>query len=94
MDAGVEGDGILLQDDLLLDKSVDLLLEEVALVDIVRLKLLVVFLEVGDIFDDLLEDIVGSLGRMMFKSSAFASEELHFLLVVIQKFDGVFGVSL
>ena len=94
MNAGVQGDGVLLQDNLLLNKSVNLLFKEVALVDIVRLELLVVLLKVGDVFDDLLQDIVSRLSRVVLKSCALASEELHFFLVVIEKLDGVFGVSL
>ena len=39
VDTSVQGDGILLDNDLLLDEGVDLLLEEVALVDVVLLEL-------------------------------------------------------
>ena len=43
-DAGVECDGVLLEDYFFLDKGVGLLLEEVTFVDIRLLKLLVIFL--------------------------------------------------
>ena len=88
VDAGVEGDGILLNNDLLLDESVDLLLEEVDFINVVLLKFKEVFLQVGDVFNDFLEDIVSSLSGVMLKSSAFASKELHFLLVIVQELDG------
>ena len=94
MNAGIKRNCILLENDLLLDESVDLGLEEVALVDVVRLKLLVVFLQVSDILDDLFQNIIGSLSSVMLKSRALRSEELHFFLVVVQQFDGIFGVSL
>ena len=51
MDAGIKMDGVLLDDDLLLDQGVDLRLEEVALVDVIGLQLKVIFLQVGDVFD-------------------------------------------
>ena len=44
----------MLDDYFLLDNSVYLLLEEVAFVDVVDLKLLVVFVKVVDVFDNLL----------------------------------------
>ena len=94
MDAGIKMDGVLLDDDLLLDQGVDLRLEEVALVDVVGLQLKVIFLQVGDVFDDFFENIIGRLSGVMFQGGALASEELHFLLVVIQQFDGIFSVSL
>ena len=94
MDAGIKMDGVLLDDDLLLDQGVDLRLEEVALVDVIGLQLKVIFLQVGDVFDDFFENIIGRLSGVMFQGGALASEELHFLLVVIQQFDGIFSVSL
>ena len=54
VNASIKLNGILLNGDLLLDQSVHLLFEEVALVDVVGLQLLVVLLEVGDVLDDLL----------------------------------------
>ena len=65
VNASIKADSVLLDDDFLLDKSIDLLFEEVALVHVVLLELLVVFFKVRDIFDDLLQDIIGSLGSMM-----------------------------
>ena len=94
MDAGIKMDGVLLDDDLLLDQGVDLRLEEVALVDVIGLQLKVIFLQVGDVFDDFFENIIGRLSGVMLQGGALASEELHFLLVVIQQFDGIFSVSL
>ena len=94
MDASVQADSVLLDSDLLLNDGVDLLLEEVALIDIVLLELLVVFLEVGDVLDDLLEDVVGGLGRVVLKSCALASEQLDLFLVVVEKLDGFLRVSL
>ena len=94
MDAGIKADCVLLNDNLLLDQRVDLLLQEVAFIDVVCLKLLVVFLQVGDVFNDLLEDVVSSLSCMMLKRGALASEQLNFLLVVVQQLDSFFGVPL
>ena len=94
MDTSVQADSILLHHDLLLDQRVDLLLQEVALVHIVLLQLLEVFLKVGDVFDDLLEDVIGRLCGVMLESGAFTPQELHFLLVVIQKFHSLLCVPL
>ena len=94
MDPCVETDGILLDSDLLLNQSVDLLLEEVALIHVVLLKFLEVFLKVGNVLNDLLQDIVGRFRGMVLQSCALASQELHFLLVVIEQLDGLFRVSL
>ena len=94
MNAGVKADSVLLNNDLLLDEGVNLLFKEVTLVNVVRLQLLVVFLQVRDVFDDLLEDIIGGLSRVMLESSALGSEELHFLLVVIQHLDSLSSLSL
>ena len=94
MDAGVESNGILLDDDLFLDEGVDLLLEEVALVNIVDLQLLIVFLQVGNVFNNFLEDVVGRLRGVVLERSALGPQELHFLLVVVQKLDGLFRASL
>ena len=54
VNASVQGDCILLNDHLLLDKRVNLRFEEVAFVDLVDLKLLEVFIKVLYIFNDLL----------------------------------------
>ena len=70
VDARVELDGVLLHGDLLLDQGIHLLFEEVALVDIVSLLLLVVFLEVGNVLDDLLEDIIGGLRGVVLQCRA------------------------
>ena len=94
MDASIEADGVLLDDDLLLDEGVNLLLEEVALVDVVLLELLVVLLEVGDVLDDLLQDVVSGLRCVVLQRRALRPQELHFLLIVVQKLDSFFCVSL
>ena len=94
VDARVELDGVLLHGNLLLDQGIHLLFEEVALVDIVSLLLLVVFLEVGNVLDDLLEDVIGGLRGVVLQCRALRAKELHFLLVVIQEFDGFLGVAL
>ena len=46
VDACIKADSIVLHNDFLLDKSVHLLLQEVALINIIGLQLLVVFLQV------------------------------------------------
>ena len=90
----VKADSVLLDRDLLLDDGVDLLLEEVALVDVVLLELLVVLLEVGDVLDDLLQDVVGGLRCVMLKCGALASQQLHLLLVVVKQLDSFLRVPL
>ena len=90
MDAGVKDDGILLNNDLLLDQCVDLLLEEVDLVNVVDLKLLEVFLQVGDVLNNLLQNVVSGLRGVMLKSCALRPQELHFLLVVVEQFNCIF----
>ena len=65
MNASVQSDGILLNDNLLLNQGIDLLFEEVALIDIINLQLLVIFLKIWDIFDYLFKDIVCRLRCMM-----------------------------
>ena len=70
VDARVELDGVLLHGNLLLDQGIHLLFEEVALVDIVSLLLLVVFLEVGNVLDDLLEDVIGGLRGVVLQCCA------------------------
>ena len=84
VDACIKADSIMLHNNLLLDKSVDLLFQEVALIDIIGLQLLVVFLQVGDVFNDLLENVIGGFCGMMLKCGALASQKLDFLLVVIE----------
>ena len=94
MNACVESNCVLLHNNLLLDKRVDLLLEEVAFVAVSCLDLLEIFLKVCDVFDDFLKNVVGSFGGMVFQSGALRSEELHFFLVVVQELDCFFRVSL
>ena len=65
VNACVELNSVRLHCDLLLDQSVDLLLQEVALIDVVLLKLLEVFLEVSDVLNDFLQDVVCCLSCMM-----------------------------
>ena len=94
MNARVELDSVLLHGNLLLDQGIHLLFEEVALVDVISLLLLVVLFEVGDVLDDLLQDVIGSLRSVMLQCCALRAKELHFLLVVIQEFDSFLGVAL
>ena len=84
VDACIKADSIVLHNNLLLDKSVHLLLQEVALINIIGLQLLVVFLQVWDVLNDFLENVIGGLCGMMLKSGALTSQELNFLLVVIE----------
>ena len=83
VNAGIEADSILLQSDFLLDESVDLLLQEIALIDVDLLMLLEIFLKVGNIFNNLLQNVICRLGSMMLQSSTFASKQLHLFFVVI-----------
>ena len=94
MDALVQTDSVLLDHDLLLHERVHLLLQKVALVDIVRLQLLKVLLQVCYVFNDLFKNVVGGLGGVVFESCAFRSQKLDLLLVVIEQFAGLFGASL
>ena len=94
MNASVENNGVLLDNNLLLNECVDLLFEEVNLVDVVDLQLLEVLLQVGNILNDLLQDVVGCFCGVMLKSCALASQELHFLLVVIEQLNRIFRGSL
>ena len=70
MDARVERNSILLHNNLLLHKRVDLLLEEVDFIDVVDLELLEVLLQVCDVLDNLLQNIVGRLSGMVLQSRA------------------------
>ena len=94
MNAGVECDGVLLDRKLLLNQCVDLLLEEVDLIYVVLLQLLEVFLKVGDVLNDLLQDIIRRLGGVMLERGALGAQELHFLLVIVEKLDGLFCPTL
>ena len=94
MDTGVESDGVLLHNNLLLDQRVYLLFQEVTLVDVVGLELLEIFLQVGDVLYDLFQDVIRRLRRMVLQSCALWSKELNFLLVIVEKLDGVFRVPL
>ena len=58
------------------------------------MELLVVFLQVCDVFDDLLEDVVGRLGGMVLESGTLAAEQLDLFLVVIEHLDCLFCVPL
>ena len=90
MDASIKDDGVLLDDNLLLNECVDLLFKEVDLVDVVDLQLLEIFFQVGDILNNFLQNVISSLRGMMLESRALASQELHFLLVVIEQFYRIF----
>ena len=94
VNAGVDADRVLLKNDLLLDQSVHLLFEEVALVAIVDLDLVEILLQVSNVFDDFLQDVIGGLSGVMLESSTLWSEQLHLLFIVLQKFDRFFAVSL
>ena len=94
MDALVQAHRVLLQDNLLLHQRVDLLLEEVALVDVVALKLLEVFLEVGDVLDNLLQDVISCLGGVMLESCALRAQKLDFFFVIVEQLYCFFGRSL
>ena len=74
MDAGVESDGVLLNDDLLLDEGVGLLLEEVVLVLVGGLELEEVLLKVGDVFDDLLKNVIGGLSGVVLEGGTLTSQ--------------------
>ena len=77
-----------------LNQLVSLLLEEVAVVDVAGLELEVILLQVGDILDHFFQDVVRGLGSVMLKGGAFAPEQLHLLLIVIEHLVGLFGVAL
>ena len=94
MNAGVECDGVILDRELLLNQCVDLLLEEVDLIYVVLLQLLEVLLKVRNVLNDLLQDVIRRLGRMMLESGALGAQELHFLLVIVEKLDGLFCPTL
>ena len=94
MNASVQGDSILLNDHLFLDKRVNLLFEEVAFVDIVGLKLLEITVQVVDVFNDFLKDVVSRFGCVVLQGRALAAQQLHLLLVVIEILNGFFCVSL
>ena len=94
MDASVERDRIILDNDLLLNEGIDLLLEEITLVDVILLEFLIVLLEVSDVFDDLLQNVIGSLCSVVLECSALRAEKLHFLLVIVQQLDCLFRSTL
>ena len=48
-----------------MDELVSLLLEEVNLIDIFNLQVEVVFLEVGDVFNDFLQNIIGGFSSVV-----------------------------
>ena len=91
MDALVQAHRVLLHDNLLLHQRVDLLLEEVALVDVVGLQLLEVFLEVSDVLNDLLQDVICRLGSVMLQSRALRAQKLNFLFVIVEQLDCIFS---
>ena len=94
VNARIKADSVLLHQDLLLNQRVDLLLEEVALIDIVCLQLLEVLLQVRNVVNDLLEDVIRSLCCVVLQRGALTTQELHLFLIVVQKFHGFFAVSL
>ena len=94
VDARVDADRVLLKNDLLLDQSVHLLFEEVALVAIVDLDLVEVLLQVSNVFNDFLQDVIGGLCGVMLECSTLRTEQLHLLFIVLQKFDRFFAISL
>ena len=56
-----------------MNESLPLLLQEVDLVGVRMLQLQVVFLEVADVLDDLLQDVVGSFSGLMLKCGTLTS---------------------
>ena len=83
-----------MESDTLLDQLVGLLLEEVDLVDVDLLELEVVLFEVGNVFDDLLEDVVGRFSCVVLQRCALGSEQLHLFFVIVKHFAGFFGAAL
>ena len=65
-----------------------------ALVHVVLLKLLKVALEVGNVLNNLLQDVIGSLGGVVLERGTFRTQELHVLLVIIEKLGGFFRAPL
>ena len=65
-----------------------------ALVHVVLLKLLKVTLEVGNVLNNLLQDVIGSLGGVVLERGTFRTQELHVLLVIIEKLGGFFRAPL
>ena len=94
MDSCVQADRILLNQKFLLDERIHLLFEEVALVDIVGLKLDEVIVQIGDVLYDLLKDVVCGLCGVVLEGGALAPQQLHLLLVVIEILDGFLRISL
>ena len=71
-----------------------MLFKEVAFVDIVRLKLEEVVVQVANVFYDFLKDVVSRFGCVMLEGRALATQQLHLFLVVIEILDGFFCASL
>ena len=72
MNACVKAYSVLLDYHLLLDDSVNLLLEELALVSIVDLELIEILVKVGDVLDNFFQDVICSLCSMMLQGGALA----------------------
>ena len=94
VNARIKADSVLLHHDLLLNQRVDLLLQEVALIDIVCLQLLEVLFQVGNVVDDLLQNVIRSLCCVVLQRGTLTAQELHLFLIVIEKLHGFFAVSL
>ena len=72
VNACVKAYSVLLDYHLLLDDSVNLLLEELALVSIVDLELIEILVKIGDVLDNFFQDIVSSLCSMVLQGGALA----------------------
>ena len=93
-DSVVKQNALLLKVDLFLQKLILLLLKEVHLIDIRLLKFSEVTLHIGDVFKDLLEDIIYCLSLLMFQSGTFTSQDLWFLLIFIERFSELTHIEL
>ena len=92
--SAVEVNCVLLQGNFFLNQNMSLLLQKVALVDVTMLQLQIVLFQICDVFDDFLQNIVGSFSCMVFESCAFAPQQLDFLPVVVQQFQRGLSISL
>ena len=90
----VEGDGVLLQGDLLLVERGDLGLEEVHLVDVRLLNFQEVLFEVGQVFNHFLEGVVHGFGGVVLQGGALRAKQLHVLFVLVELTKGSFASTL
>ena len=90
----IKSDGVLLEGNAFLNQLVSLLLEEVDLVDIDLLELEVILLKVGNILDDLLENVVSGFSRVVFERCTLRAQQLDLFLVIVEHLAGLFGSAL